>query len=792
MNISHNWLSLYVDLPASVDALDLLLTNAGLEVEAIHDQRAGLRGIVVGEVLTCSKHPNADKLSVCEVSDGIRNHTVVCGAPNVRAGQKIAFAPVGTVIAKLGFTIERKKIRGTESAGMICSSSELGIDEDHSGIMVLPSDVVPGQPLQEAMPALDIRWEIGITPNRGDALSHVGIARDIAASARSTVRLPELATPADSGSPEITVRIMEPALCPRYSCAVLRGISNGPSPEWLRQRMESIGLRSINTVVDITNFVMMEIGQPMHAFDLRTIEGKQIVVRTASVDEEFTTLDGVQHKLPADTLLICDAVKPVAIAGVMGGQNSEISHATTDVLLESAYFQSTSVRRTSKTLGVSTDSSYRFERGTDPDRTVWALRRAIDLLLANAGGSFEGIVDACPSPYEPKVILLRPERVNEILGIEIPAEEQRSILDSLEIACQERDNGLLCSIPGFRSDLSREIDLIEEIARMFGYDRISVPRKFEILAARQYDDETLSDRLRNFCLGIGLDEVLTSSLIPTPFAKAFSRSAVVDVLNPVSAERPSLRPSLFPSMLESVDYNIRNGARALRIFEIGTIFLPSEVSSSPVSEQTMLSVVLSGNSDDRTWYSRERPVDFYDVKGVVEALLRKLCLDNDFAISYDADVDRSANGYSFEVEGVELGRIIQFPPHVLRLFGIEQDVFGAEFSLDALAPLLKNGQKMRRISRFPVVLRDLAFIIDQNIDASSVVSTVEQAGTAYVTRVEIIDVFFQSSFGRNKKSMAISISFQSEERTLSEKEIAADMDRIIEALHRNLDATLRV
>ncbi|MDT8325039.1 MAG: phenylalanine--tRNA ligase subunit beta, partial [Bacteroidota bacterium] len=406
MLLSSNWLRKYVDLPEDVEELEALLTDVGLEVESIEDRRDAFKNIVVAEVLTCEKHPNADKLSVCTVQDGEAVHTVVCGAPNVAAGQKVMFARVGAVMEKLGFTIDRRKLRGVESAGMICSSSELGLDDKHEGIAVLSEDAVPGTPLAEHLAYDDVIFGIGITPNRGDALSHIGSARDIAAATASPLRFPSVTaeetddTASRSDTAEETddtasleILIEDAELCPRYSAALLDGVTVKESPAWLKRALTAVGIRPINNIVDVTNYVMMEIGQPMHAFDFRMIEGKRIVVRPSAPGERFVTLDGEAHELPPRALLICDAEKPVALAGVMGGENSAVNDETTTILLESAHFNASSVRRTAKLLSMSTDSSYRFERGSDPGITVWALRRAVDLIRESCGGKLRGVYD---------------------------------------------------------------------------------------------------------------------------------------------------------------------------------------------------------------------------------------------------------------------------------------------------------------------------------------------------------------------------------------------------------------
>ncbi len=790
MQLSLNWLRKYVDLPESLDALETLLTNVGLEVESIEDRRNAFDRIVVGEVLTCEKHPNADKLSVCTVNDGVEVSTVVCGAPNVAAGQKVIFARIGAHFANLGFTIDRRKLRGVESAGMICSTRELGLDEDHSGIAVLSPDAVPGTSIAEYLGYDDVILGIGITPNRGDALSHIGTARDIAAATGSVLRFPEpeVSLP---GTPEnFVIDIRDSDLCPRYSAAIMRNVTIGDSPDWLRKALTAAGIRPINNVVDVTNFVMLEIGQPMHAFDLEQLRGGTVVVRTAVEGERIVTLDGEERLLPERALLICDEKRPLAVAGVMGGEDSAVSPGTRSILLESAHFNPSSVRRTAKRLQLSTDSSFRFERGTDPNITVWALRRAMQLIGETAGGEIRGVFDAYPAPLTGKLVQLRPAFVNRILGIEIKRDEQRRILEALQIAVEsESADALFCRVPTFRSDIEREIDLVEEIARIHGYDNIPVPGRIEMNVGDGFDDQAFPARLRTMLLGLGFDEILSSSLVARSHAGVGREEGVVDVLNPVSKERPSLRTSLLPSLLEAIDVNIRNGMPSLRMAEIGHVF--STNGEGNFTERTMLAIALTGSAQPRSWYAPERTADFFDLKGALQQLIESLYLDNDTIFYYDRTSTLSKHVLTLEVKGRYAGQAVEVSDAILATFDIDQPVYYAELDVEVLRGALPEKQVYVPVAKFPSVVRDLAVIVSSGIRSEQITGAVRNCGPAYLRSVRIVDVFTHESLGVDRKSVAFSMTFQADNRTLTDEDIKASVDAIITALTQELHAELR-
>ncbi|MCZ7555537.1 MAG: phenylalanine--tRNA ligase subunit beta [Bacteroidia bacterium] len=789
MQLSRNWLSEYVTLPADHNDLDRILTDVGLEVEFIEDRAAALNGFVVGSVLTCEKHPNADKLSVCTVHDGEAVSTVVCGAPNVAAGQKIIFAKVGTVVPSGGFTIEKRKLRGVESAGMICSTAELGLDDDHSGIAVLPADALPGMPIAEYLGINDVLIGIGITPNRGDALSHIGVARDIAAATRQPLRLPQVQEPTIEDAADFRIDIDDAELCVRYSGALIEGVRIGDSPEWLAARLRAADIRPINNVVDVTNYILMEIGQPMHAFDRAKLQGSGIHVRTSRDGETISTLDGEQRSLPEGALLICDEQAAVAVAGVMGGLDSAVTSGTTSILLESACFNPSSVRRTARRLGLSTDSSYRFERGTDPNITMWALRRAAALIADIAGGTVRGLYDAYPVPVEPKRITLRPQRCCDILGIDLPAEEQRTILESLSFTLYDNaDASFDCIVPTFRNDISREIDLIEEIARIHGYDNIPVPTRISLNVGDQFDAQALSQRFRALWLGFGFDEILSSSLVPHAHA-GLGGANVVSVRNPVSKERPALRGSLLSSLLEAVDHNIRNGNASLRLFEMGRIYFTTD---DAFNERDMLAAIITGSAQERSWYAGSRDSDFFDLKGAVETFISALHLEKDTKFCYDRTSTLSPAALHIEVKGRYIGQAVAVSDHILASFGIEQPVMYAEFEMDAFLEVLTEQQSYTAVAKFPAVSRDLAVIVQETVTVDALSNCIAASGAANLRDWRVVDVFRHESLGAGRKSMAFSMTFRADDRTLKDDEIQAAVQTVLDALRRDHQAELRI
>ncbi len=794
MNVSCNWLKKYVELPASTDHLKQLLTESGLEIEAVENPGGKFTNVVVGEVLTCEKHPNADKLSKCTVSDGAEVFPVVCGAPNVAAGQKVAFARPGAYLSEAGFTIEKRKIRGEVSEGMICAPDELGLPGGHDGIIVYPADAPVGTSLQEYLKLDDIIFQIGITPNRGDALSHIGVARDIAALTGKNLVYPEIAM-REAGDAPIAIHIETPELCPRYSGAVIEGITVKPSPEWMQRALEAVGVRPINCIVDVTNYVMMEFGQPMHAFDADKLAGGRIVVRASEQGEPFTTLDDKQHKLEAGSILICDAEKPVALGGVMGGANSEITDETVNILLESAYFNPSAIRKTAKRLGINSESSYRFERHVDPNGTVRALNRAVDLILELAGGEYKGAADAYPKPYIMPPVTLRYQRISQILGIDVPKADVLRILEALEFSVEDKGESAICVSHSCRTEMDREIDIIEEIARIYGYDKIPTPESITIHVGNRNAADEFMDNLRTYALGLGFDEILTASIIRNEHADPFAPGKVVTVKNPVNAERQAMRTSIIPCLLETIALNINNGVRDLAIFEMGAVFRLAEQGEQTIveryNETDTIGFALTGNADGRGWNTRERKFDLFDLKGRVEALLRKLHIGNYSFLSSDKSSTLSGNGLELRINGEGAGELVEISKQMLKAFDLEQPVFIAELKLEALRNAAVPVARFKPIPKYPVVYRDLAFVVPKTVSANDLVDTIAGAKSGYMLDARIIDVYTSDTLGAEKKSMAVTMTFQSPEKTLTEKEIEQELQAITRIVESSLHATLR-
>ena len=637
MRVSYNWLKEYVKFDVSPDVLAEKLTMAGLEVEEVIPLLPKFEGIIVGRVISVENHPNADKLTLCRVDTGNEQLDVICGAPNVSEGQTIPFAPIGTKLPN-GLVIKKAKIRGVESFGMICSEQELGLTENSDGIWVLSPDLKLGRDLYEQLEKKqDFVLDISVTPNRPDAMSMVGIARDVSAILSEKLKKPDfnLSEITEKATNRVSVSIKNADGCPRYAARVIRNVKMGKSPQWMAERLIAGGFRPINVIVDITNYVLLELGQPLHAFDLSQVKGNRIEVRDSFNDEEFTSLDEKERKLPPTTVMICDAEKPVAIGGIMGGLNSEVSEATTDILLESAYFNPERIGASSKKLGLQSEASQRFERGVDPSGIPLACDRAAWLMAELAGGEvLEGIVDEYPVKIKPKKVKVRLKRINHLLGTRLSEKEVSSIFSRLEISYQKGE----AIIPTFRPDLEREVDLIEEVARLINYDNIPVKEQTNI----DYDvspnrDEILHQFLKSEIREQGYYEVLTNSMVSSRELETIEKNDFVKIMNPISDDMNIMRRSLIPGLLKVLAYNLNRNATELRIYEMGRVFHSSET-ESPDSQPYFLSGLMYGLRRHPGWSEEESEVDFYDIKGSVEAYLDKIFLDNFELILYDKTI----------------------------------------------------------------------------------------------------------------------------------------------------------
>ncbi len=798
MKISLNWLKNYIDI-SNYSPIDLknILTNSGLEVEVIEEVGKALEGFVVGEVISKEKHPNADKLSVCKVNDGKEIHQVICGAPNVEAGQKIVFAPLGVIIPGTGEKLKKVKIRGVESFGMICSEMELGLGDDHTGIVVLDNDAPVGMPINQYLGINDFVLEIGITPNRPDALSHIGLARELSSLIKKKFVFPKIDFDESEDRIEkyLKVEILNEIDCPRYCARMVRNVKVKESPQWLKNYLTNVGIRPINNVVDVSNFVMLELGQPLHTFDARLIEGGKIIVKNADDNEKFITLDGKERTLDSSMLMICDTVKKIAIAGVMGGANSEISENTKDVIIESAYFNPKSIRRTSKKLSLSTESSYRFERGVDYKNTLIAANRAAQLIAELSGGEVVGgYIDENPVKFDDIVIHLRVSRTNKILGIELSRDETVDILQRLGITVQ-KSNGdiLICTVPSFRPDLTREIDLIEEIARIYGYDKIPGDSRINFEISIDKIQPRLEDKIREILTGYGLFEVMNNTLLSEDEAK-FDNLKTVKILNPISQELSHLRPSLIPGLLKTVALNHRFSEFDLQLYEIGRVMIAKKDNVNEVGdyiELERLGICLTGKLVDKNWKEDAINSDIFYLKGIVEALLEKSSLDNINFTSYYASGNEF---YSIEIKTfigkTYIGSLFKMTENYLKKFDIEKPVYIAELDLGLLRSLPKTTVVFKKLSNYPKVERDISFFVDNEIPYEKIEQVIWRFADKLLINVYLFDLYFDPKKS-DKKSLAIRLEFQSHEKTLTAEEVDTRVTKITAALEKELNVQLR-
>ena len=778
MKVSLSWLREFVPLPPGTSALVDLLTLAGVEVEGVHQRGADIAHVVVARVLESVQHPNADRLSVCKVDAGTGEPAqIVCGAKNYRVGDKVPLALPGAVLPG-DFKIKVGKLRGVESQGMMCSAKELGLGEGHEGLLILPVDAPVGTPISSLFPA-DVILDLEITPNRPDLLSHYGIAREIAALSGAPLAAAPFAhtTPAGEGA---RISIEAPALCSFYSARRIRGAKVGPSPEWLRSRLDAIGIRSINNIVDITNYVMMETGQPLHAFDEALLAEGAIRVRHAIAGESFQALDGKTYSLTADDLVIADARNPAALAGVMGGEKSGVTDATVDILLESALFQSQSIRRTSRRLGLASDSSYRFERGIDPATVLAASDRATRLIVELAGGVAEPAIETAGEiPDTARVVALRPARCSALLGVQVPEPRIGSILSGFGLRKQE---GGAWAIPSFRPDLTREADLIEEISRAFGIENIpGVVRSRPVPASPADEAHDFHLELRRRLAGQGFYEARTFSLISKSQAAAFPPSDITAIRNPLLEDQAVLRPSLLPGLLNALERNLRGGAKSIRLFELGRVFRAGE-------ERVHLAAVITGDALPASWSGRDgRKTELFDLKGCIETLG---LVDLGFA---SAPVEGLLPCLQITLGGASAGTLGQLPPARLRALDCASPV--AVFELDLTGARLRPvPSRIAPIPRFPAVTRDIAIIAPASVPHAAIESVLRAAQEPLLADIRLFDLFSDAEGIRvpaGQKSLAYSLTYRSPERTLIADEVNAAQARLKERLKAELHVSFR-
>jgi phenylalanyl-tRNA synthetase beta chain len=786
MKVSLKWLRDYVDVDWSVEQFVERLTMAGLEEESVEDLGAALAGIVVGKVVEREPHPNADRLSVCRVDVGeAEPRTIVCGAPNVAAGQTVPVVLPGSQLPD-GTKIGKAKLRGVASEGMICSEVELGLGDDGSGILVLPDEFAAGAAFAQAAGLDDTIIDLEITPNRPDCLSHVGIAREVAALARTTLTVPQ-ADPAGGGAPateSTSVTIDDTEGCGRYVARVLRGVAIGPSPAWLQDRLRAVGQRPINNVVDVTNFVMLELGQPLHAFDLQRLQEQRIVVRRSRAGERLTTLDGAQHTFDDDSvLLIADATAPVAIAGVMGGADSEVTEATTEILLESAWFDPRIVRAGARRLGLHTEASSRFERGADPQMAEHASRRAAALIAELAGGTVaHGAVDEWPGRREPTRLSLRPQRAADLLALPLDAGACRAILERL--GCSVADgtaDTLDVTVPSFRPDLEREIDLIEEVGRIHGYGHVAASDQLRGPAPTKrsaWDDQR---QLRGVLIALGLDEALTTSIVHDDWVLP-AGDAGARLSNPPADGQSCLRSSLVPGLLDVARRNLRQRAPGAALFEVGRVFLPPISAGEPPVEPWHTAGLLTGRTAPTPWRQEQRDVDLLDLKGIVEALLEGV---GDLAWE-PAEHPFLRRGQAAAVHAGQelLGHIGQLHAGWAERFDLPSATYIFELDCQGLfAAWSARPSAYRSLPRFPPIERDLAVVLDDQIPAARVADQIQQASPDLIEDVRLFDVYVDDSLGAGQRSLAFSLRLRSADRTLED----SDADGVVQSALQRLE-----
>ncbi len=851
MKVTLNWLKQYVDFNWSPDELTERLTMLGLEVEGVQKISAAFDGIVVAQVITRDKHPNADKLSVCRVNDGVGERQIVCGAQNFKAGDKVPLILPGASLPlkpgeKEPFTIKVGKLRGVESHGMMCSHEELGIEPEsighkkEDGLLILREDAKVGQPFAEYLgrSGSDVVYDLEITPNRPDWNSVIGIAREIAVLTGNALKLPALPAlnPQPSTlNPLVAVRIEDPELCPRYTARVLQGVKVGPSPEWLRSTLEKVGIRSLSNVVDVTNYVMLEIGQPLHAFDYHLISRggacesaanqnqppshhgshtPTIVVRRAAAGEKFKTLDNQERALTTEMLLIADKQKGIALAGVMGGANTEINDRTVDVLIESACFAPINIRRTSKALGLRSESSYRFERGADVGICDWASRRAAQLILETAGGRLaEEVVDAYPKPAQPKPLSLHFAKSKDLLGIGISHAEQISYLTRLGLTITQQEPGeCTFSIPSWRVDLKREVDLIEEVGRLFGVDKIPATPPRGALGANAFDSvyDQIADA-RRILTGLGLDEAQGQTLIANAECR-MPNAEWVALANPLSSDMDVLRPSLLPGLIHSLRHNVSRKNYDVALFEIGRVFqragseagTPGQTrepnlrravpEAGAPKEERRVAIALTGQRALPFWSGGERDAKFdtYDLKGLVEEFLEQFGLRG---VAFGKRADSTAlllESAAVTLGGrVPLGELGQLQPALAKKYDLRDAVFLAEFSLDLLLAKRNPAKSFRPLPQYPSSRRDVAMLVPESVTHETVLQTVKQAKAPNLESVELFDVFRGQSIPEGRKSLAYAFTYRAADKTLTDIEVNTAHEKVLNGLKTQLRAELR-
>ncbi|WP_313512377.1 phenylalanine--tRNA ligase subunit beta [Pseudomonas sp.] len=790
MKFSEQWLRSWVNPSVSHDDLVARLSMVGLEVDDVIPVAGVFSGVIVGEVLSTEQHPDADKLRVCQVSNGAEVFQVVCGAPNVRPGLKIPFAMIGAELPG-DFKIKKAKLRGVESNGMLCSASELKISEDNDGLMELSADAPVGEGLRAYLNLDDASIELGLTPNRGDCLSIAGLAREVGAIYGAAVNPVEVAAVPASHDEVLSVEVAAPKACPRYLGRVLRDVDlSKPTPLWMVERLRRSDVRSIDAVVDVTNYVMLELGQPMHAFDLAEIKGG-IRVRMAEAGERLVLLDGQDVELRPDTLVIADHQRALAIAGVMGGEHSGVSETTRDLFLESAFFEPISVAGKARSYGLHTDASHRYERGVDWKLARTAMERATALLLDIVGGSAGPIVEAVSEVDLPQAsnVILRAERIEQMLGLTMPSEEVERLLNGLELTVTAGHGQWSVAVPSHRFDISLEVDLIEELARLYGYNRLPVRYPQARLAPKGKPEAKVGlSKLRRQLVARGYQEAITFSFIDPKLFELFHPGVEpLQLANPISADLAAMRVSLWPGLVKAVQYNLNRQQERVRLFETGQRFVGA---LDGLQQQPVLSGVLCGSRQPEAWANGREPVDFYDLKADVEALLAVAGAGDAFSfVPGEHSALHPGQTARVERDGRLVGFLGALHPELGKALGLEKPVFLFELLLSEVVQgrLPAFGE----LSRFPEVRRDLAFIVDRELPSQAVLSTIRERAGEFLTDLRLFDVYDGKGIDPHRKSLAVGLTWQHPSRTLNDDEVNATTQSILTSLEERFNATLR-
>ncbi|OWK69150.1 phenylalanine--tRNA ligase subunit beta [Pedobacter sp. AJM] len=798
MKISYNWLKQFVQLNKTPQELSLILTDIGLEVESVDKVQpvvGGLEGLVIGEVLTCMTHPNADRLRITTVNiGGKENLQIVCGAPNVGAGQKVVVAPVGTTVYPLEgepFKIKESKIRGEVSQGMICAEDEIGLGKSHDGIMVLAEDTEIGIRAKDHFKmGDDFVFEIGLTPNRADAASHLGVARDLAAYFRSDYEMPDLsAFKTDNENLVIPVEVEDMDACPRYSSVTISGVTVAASPDWLKDKLKVIGLRPVNNVVDITNYVLHGLGQPLHAFDADKIAGGRVIVKKVAEGTPFVTLDDAERKLSADDLMICNTEAPMCIAGVFGGKTSGVDADTKNIFLESAYFNSVSVRKTAKRHGLKTDASFRFERGTDPEITVTALKYAAILIKALAGGEISSSVsDIYPEPIRPFEFEVSYTNINQLIGAQIPAAEIKHIITALGItATSTSDDTLALRVPSFKVDVTRECDITEEVLRIYGYNNIEIPSK--VNASLSYSVKPEKENTQNVIADVltanGYAEIMCNSLTKSAYSK--QPDEAVFILNPLSSDLNVMRQELLMPALESVAYNQNRKNADVKFYEFGKTY---HLINERYVERQRLLLLISGAKQSEQWNHHAKPATFYNLKAAVDGIISRLGISgyqtdtlNDVHFAYGIKYFRGDKAIVSFGAATKADR---------KLADVHAEVFYADFDWAAILDIVKKNKIVNKeLSKYPQVRRDLSLLIDQAVTFDTLKGIAFKTDKKLIKEVGVFDVYVGDKLPEGKKSYALNFILQDEEQTLTDKQIESTMQKLIANLTQQAGAEIR-